>query len=102
MTEHNIAIPRILDADYKNLSELYEQLNKILPSLTEEDEVIFNFENIRWLNAEMTVFLGMLFSAVTDRNATVFAIVERLSLKTKEILLKNGFFYFKLFNSLFY
>lgn len=91
MTEHNIAIPRILDADYKNLSELYEQLNKILPSLTEEDEVIFNFENIRWLNAEMTVFLGMLFSAVTDRNATVFAIVERLSLKTKEILLKNGF-----------
>lgn len=91
MTDYEIFLPRILDNEYDNLNELYHQLDDILPYLSNEDEVYFNFENIRWINAEMTVFLGMLFSAVTDRGADVYAVIENLSLKSKEILLKNGF-----------
>lgn len=91
IASYEIKIPKILDNEYTNLCELYEQLNEILPHLKLEDEVVFNFENIRWINAEMTVYLGMLFSAVTSRGGKVYAILENLSLKSKEILLKNGF-----------
>lgn len=89
--EHQIFIPKTLDNEYKNISELYQQIDDVLLLLNQNDQVIFNFENIRWLNAEMTVFLGMIFSTVTDKGATVYAKLENLSLKTKEILLKNGF-----------
>lgn len=91
MARYEIMIPRVLDNNYENLYMLHYQLNNILPELTPDDSVIFNFEKIRWINAEMTVYLGMLFSAVTDRGASVYAIVENLSLKSKEIFLKNGF-----------
>lgn len=91
MADYEIFLPRTLDNEYDNLNELYHQLDDILPYLSNEDEVYFNFENIRWINAEMTVFLGMLFSAVTDKGADVYAVIENLSLKSKEILLKNGF-----------
>lgn len=91
MAKYEILLPRTLDNEYPNLVDLYQQIDNLLPYLAKEDKVVFNFENIRWINAEMTVFLGMLFSAVTDRGADVYAIVENLSLKSKEILLKNGF-----------
>lgn len=91
MADYEILLPRTLDNEYLNLVNLYQQIDNLLPHLAKEDKVVFNFENIRWINAEMTVFLGMLFSAVTDRGADVYAIVENLSLKSKEILLKNGF-----------
>lgn len=91
MSEYEIFIPKTLNSDYSNLCELYQQVNNILFNLTAHDEVIFNFEKIRWINAEMTAFLGMIFSAVNAKGAFVYAKVENLSLKSKEILLKNGF-----------
>ena len=91
MSKYEIFIPKTLNNDYSNLCELYQQVNDILFNLTAYDEVIFNFEKIRWINAEMTAFLGMIFSAVNSKGASVYAKVENLSLKSKEILLKNGF-----------
>ncbi|HEM4130002.1 TPA: hypothetical protein U1W61_001734 [Streptococcus suis] len=91
MTKYEIKIPRTLDNEYVNLSELYSQVDEILPQIQAGDDITFNFENIRWINAEMTVFLGMLFSAITSNGGKVYAILENLSLKSKEILLKNGF-----------
>ncbi|TWT12044.1 hypothetical protein [Streptococcus sp. sy004] len=91
MTEYEIKIPKTLDNEYDNLKELYLQVDEILPHVQTEDYVTFNFENIRWINAEMTVYLGMLFSAVNSKGGKVYALLENLSLKSKEILLKNGF-----------
>lgn len=91
MAKYEIFLPRTLNNEYPILLELYQQIENILPVLEEKDSVVFNFENIRWINAEMTVFLGMVFSEVTDRGAKVYALLDNLSLKSKEILLKNGF-----------
>ncbi|MEI4352232.1 hypothetical protein V9Z49_02045 [Streptococcus suis] len=91
MIDYEILIPHTLDGNYENIVSLYRQLDDILPILTENDRVVFNFGKIRWINAEMTVFLSMLFSAVEDKGASVYAILENISLKSKEILLKNGF-----------
>ena len=91
MAKYEIFLPRTLNNEYPILLELYQQIENILPVLEEKDSVVFNFENIRWINAEMTVFLGMVFSEVTARGAKVYALLDNLSLKSKEILLKNGF-----------
>nr|DAT17287.1 MAG TPA: Heat shock protein HSP 90-alpha PROTEIN, ATP BINDING, CHAPERONE [Caudoviricetes sp.] len=91
MAEYEIFLPQTLNNDYSALLELYQQVEDILPVLGGEDSVAFNFGNIRWINAEMTVFLGMIFSVVTAKGATVYALLDNLSLKSKEILLKNGF-----------
>lgn len=91
MTEYEIFLPRTLNNDYSTLLGLYQQIENILQQLVTGDGVVFNFENIRWINAEMTVFLGMLFSEVTARGAKVYAAINNLSLKSKKILLTNGF-----------
>lgn len=91
MAKYEIFLPRTLDNDYSTLVGLYQQIDELLPQLATGDVVVFNFENIRWINAEMTVFLGMIFSLVTDKGAKVYAVINNLSLKSKEILLKNGF-----------
>lgn len=91
MMTYKIVLPKTLDHQYCNLTELYTQVDNVLMMLTEGDEVVFDFKNIRWINAEMTVFLGMIFSGVTSRGANVYALLDNLSLKSKEILLKNGF-----------
>lgn len=91
MAEYQIFLPRTLNNEYSILLELYQQIENILPVLEEKDSVFFNFENIRWINAEMTVFLGMIFSEVNARGATVYTLLDNFSLKSKEILLKNGF-----------
>ena len=91
MAKYEIFLPRTLNNEYPILLELYQQIENILPVLEEKDSVVFNFGNIRWINAEMTVFLGMIFSEVNARGAIVYALLDNLSLKSKEILLKNGF-----------
>lgn len=89
--QYEIYIPEQLTGGYNDINKLYHQVNCILPILNEDDIVLFKFEKIRWLNAEMTAFLGVVFSAVTDKGATVCANIDNIPLKTKEILLKNGF-----------
>jgi|GEM_PF-1098875 ATP-binding region, ATPase family protein len=91
MAKYEIFLPRTLDNDYSTLVGLYQQIDELLPQLATGDVVVFNFGNIRWINAEMTVFLGMIFSEVNARGAIVYALLDNLSLKSKEILLKNGF-----------
>ncbi|HEM3628861.1 TPA: hypothetical protein U1C31_001124 [Streptococcus suis] len=91
MSDYTISIPKTMDSEYNNIFELYKQLDEVLPALKQNDRVIFNFENIRWINAEMTVYLGMLFSVVNTQQAQVYAILENLSPTSKAILLKNKF-----------
>ena len=43
MADYEIFLPRTLDNEYDNLNELYHQLDDILPYLSNEDEVYFNF-----------------------------------------------------------
>lgn len=81
MAEYEIKIPRTLDNEYVNLSELYSQVDEILTLIQPGDDITFNFENIRWINAEMTVFLGMLFSAITSNGGKVYAILRKSILK---------------------
>ena len=74
MAEYEIFLPRTLNNEYPILLGLYQQIENILPVLEEKDSVVFNFENIRWINAEMTVFLGMIFSEVNARGAIVYML----------------------------
>lgn len=91
MAEYEIYIPLRLDGDYKNILKLFQEFSNIDKVLMKGDEIIFNFENTRWIDAEMTTFLAMIFDHIVRRKAKVYARLNNMSLKTKELLLKNGF-----------
>lgn len=91
MESYEIFIPKSFDGDYKNILELFQELSRIYGTIQSGDELVFVFEKTRWMNAEMTTFLAMIFDHAVRNEIKVFAKLDSMSLKTKEILLKNGF-----------
>lgn len=91
MSDYKVFIPKSLDKDYNNMYELIEQLSNIDALLLEGDEVTLYFEKSRWIDAEMTVFLGMICDHLMKRGVRPFAVLDNMALKTKELLKKNGF-----------
>lgn len=91
LESYEIYIPERLDGDYRNILKLFQEFSNIDNKLENGDEIIFNFENTRWIDAEMTTFLAMIFDHVVRSGVKVYANLNNMSLKTKELLLKNGF-----------
>lgn len=91
LSKYEIYIPERLDGDYINILKLFQELSNIDNKLENGDKIIFNFENTRWIDAEMTTFLAMIFDHVVRNGVKVYANLNNMSVKTKELLLKNGF-----------
>lgn len=84
-------IPDKLDNKHESIRELFSDFSDIDYEISSEDTLIFDFSKIRWIDAEMTTLLAMIFDYSTSKGVKVKANLKGMSPKVREILIKNKF-----------
>lgn len=83
-----IKIPREFNLDYKTTNNFLGQVNSIDLNSSDKDVILDFGENI-WFNAELTTFLGAVITRFNNNGFRVY--ISELSNKVELILKKNGF-----------
>ena len=83
-----IKIPREFNLDYKTTNDFLSQVDSIDLSSLDKDVILDFGENI-WFNAELTTFLGAIIARLNNNGFKVY--ISKLSNRVELILQKNGF-----------
>ena len=92
MTTYTINIPAEIQSDYPHFLVLNFEFVKVISKTTKFDDIIFDFSRTKWIDAEMTVVLSMMFEIALQTANSVEANIENMPDKVKTILQKNNFF----------
>ena len=90
--KHYIEIPKLLNFEFKNMSDFYSSFSQINEVLVKDDIVRLDFKNTNFVSGEMTVLLSMVVENLHARNYRVETNHTLLPERTQNLLARNGFF----------
>lgn len=92
MTLYNLKLPPKINSTYECITLLNFQFVSIITKANRFDEIRFDFTNLKWIDAEMTVVLAMMIEISLLTCDSVTVEIDKLDDNVKTILRKNNFF----------
>lgn len=92
MATYTVTIPAKITSEFQSVYLLNLEFIKAMSNATPLDTIVFDFSRTRWIDAEMTVLLSMMFELAIQQVKEVHAEIDNMSEDVKTILRKNDFF----------
>jgi ATP-binding region, ATPase family protein len=92
LTLYNLKLPKKINSTYECITLLNFQFVSIITKVNGFDEIRFDFTNLKWIDAEMTVVLAMMIEISLLTCDSVTVEIDNLDDNVKTILRKNNFF----------
>lgn len=92
MATYTVNIPARITSEFQSVYLLNFEFIKAMQNATPLDTIVFDFSRTKWIDAEMTVLLSMMFELAIQEVGDVNAEIDNMPEEVKTVLRKNDFF----------